>query len=94
MKELGLNQSALAKRMHVSRAYVSKVLSGKDVSFTFGTALRFARALQLDFSPELRERSKEKVARSKEEGESSKKNVRSGTEKVRNGKEEGVWETI
>ena len=40
-----------------------------DVSF--GTALRFAHALQLDFSPELRERSKEKVARSKEEGESN-----------------------
>lgn len=50
MKELGLNQSALARRMKCSRAYVSKVLSG-DVSFTFATAIRFCRALELDFIP-------------------------------------------
>ena len=55
MKELGLNQSALARRMNVSRAYVSKVLSGKDVSFSFATAFRFAKALKMDFFPELKE---------------------------------------
>jgi len=52
MKELGLNKSALARRMNVSRAYVSKVLSG-DVNFSFATAIRFARALQMDFVPML-----------------------------------------
>jgi len=52
MKELGLNQSALARRMHCSRAYVSRVLSG-DVTFSFPTAIRFARALQMDFVPML-----------------------------------------
>ena len=53
MRELGLNQTALAKRMHVSRAYISKVLQGSDVNFSFATALRFARALELDFFPSL-----------------------------------------
>ena len=53
MKELGLNQTTLAKRMKVSRAYVSKVLSGRDVNFSFATALRFARALKMDFTPQL-----------------------------------------
>jgi len=52
MKELGLNKSALARRMNVSRAYVSKVLSG-DVNISFGTAIRFAHALQMDFVPML-----------------------------------------
>lgn len=53
MKELKLNQTALAKRMNVSRAYVSKVLQGKDVNFSFATAIRFAQALKMDFSPQL-----------------------------------------
>ena len=55
MKRIGLNQSALAKRMNVSRAYVAKLMSG-DVNITFGTALRLARALEMDFFPELRQR--------------------------------------
>jgi len=50
MKELGLNQSALAKRMDASRPYVTKVLNG-DVSVTLRTASRFAKALQMDFVP-------------------------------------------
>ena len=58
MKALGLNRSALAKRMNVSRAYISKVLSGNDVSFSFATAMRFAQALEMDFFPDLRERKK------------------------------------
>lgn len=36
MRQLGLNQSALAKRMNVSRPYISKVLRS-DVNISFGT---------------------------------------------------------
>ena len=53
MKRLGVNQSALAKRMNVSRAYISQVMQGKDVNFSFATAIRFAKALKMDFSPML-----------------------------------------
>jgi len=52
MKSLGLNQSALARRMNVSRAYISKALAG-DVNFSFSTACRFAKALEMDFLPGL-----------------------------------------
>ena len=55
MKELGMNKTALAKKMRVSRPYVTKVLSG-DVNFSFKTAARLARALKMDFFPELREK--------------------------------------
>ena len=55
MKQLGLNQSALAKRMNVSRPYISKVLKS-DVNISFGTAAKLAKALEMDFFPELRER--------------------------------------
>lgn len=55
MKQLGLNQSALAKRMKVSRPYVSKVMKG-DVNISFATAVKLAHALQMDFFPELREK--------------------------------------
>lgn len=57
MKELGMNQSELARRMKVSRPYITKVMRG-DVNFTFATAVRFARALEMDFFPELRAREK------------------------------------
>ena len=53
MKSLGLSQTALAKRMRVSRPYVTKVLSG-DVSISFRTAAKFAHALQMDFLPVLK----------------------------------------
>ena len=53
MKQLGLNQSALAERMNVSRPYISKVLKS-DVNISFATAAKLARALQMDFFPELR----------------------------------------
>ena len=53
MKELGVSQSDLAKRMQVSRPYISKVLR-QDVNFSFRTAARLARALQMDFFPDLR----------------------------------------
>lgn len=53
MKRLGINQTQLAKRMKVSRPYVTKLLSG-DVNITFGTAMRLAQAFQMDFFPDLR----------------------------------------
>lgn len=52
MKQLGLNQSALAQRMNVSRPYISKVLKS-DVNISFETAAKLARALQMDFCPTL-----------------------------------------
>ena len=58
MKQLGLNQSALAERMNVSRPYISKVLKS-DVNISFATAAKLARALQMDFFPELREATNE-----------------------------------
>jgi len=53
MKELGMSRTELARRMNVSRPYITKALSG-DVNFTFATAIRFAQALEMDFFPELR----------------------------------------
>ena len=53
MKELGVSQSELAKRMQVSRPYITKVLH-QDVNFSFRTAAKLAHALQMDFFPELR----------------------------------------
>ena len=55
MKQLGLNQSALAKRMNVSRPNITKVLKS-DVDISFGTAAKLALALQMDFFPELWEK--------------------------------------
>ena len=53
MKELGLSQTDLAKRMKVSRPYITKVLH-QDVNFSFRTAAKLANALKMDFFPELR----------------------------------------
>ena len=55
MKQQGLSQTAVAKRMNVSRPYVTKVLS-RDVNVSFRTAAKLANALKMDFFPELRER--------------------------------------
>ena len=55
MKELGVSQIELAKRMNVSRPYITKVLS-RDVNFSFRTAWKLANALKMDFFPDLRER--------------------------------------
>ena len=55
MKQLGVNQTELAKRMKVSKPYVTKVLR-QDVNFSFRTAAKLARALEMDFFPELREK--------------------------------------
>ena len=55
MRELGVNQSELAKRMKVSKPYITKVLR-QDVNFSFRTAAKLAHALEMDFFPELREK--------------------------------------
>ena len=55
MKQLGLNQSDLARRMKVSRPYITKVLR-QDVTFSFHTAAKLAQALEMDFFPQLREK--------------------------------------
>ena len=55
MKDMGITQSDLAVRMHVSRPYISKVLR-QDVNFSFRTAARLAGALKMDFFPDLLER--------------------------------------
>ncbi len=52
MKELGVTQTELAKRMKVSRPYVTKVLT-HDVNFSFKTAIKLASALKMDFFPDL-----------------------------------------
>lgn len=53
MKQLGISQTELAKRMNVSRPYITKVLS-HDVNFSFRTAAKLANALKMDFFPDLR----------------------------------------
>ena len=53
MKELGVSQTELAKRMQVSRPYITKVLH-QDVNITFRTAAKLASALKMDFYPDLR----------------------------------------
>ena len=54
MKEIGISQTELAKRMNASRPYVLKVLHG-DVNITLASAARFVEALKLDFLPDLRD---------------------------------------
>jgi len=54
MKQLGISQTELARRMNVSRPYITKVLS-RDVNFSFRTAAKLANALKMDFFPDLRE---------------------------------------
>ena len=53
MKELGISQTELARRMNVSRPYITKVLR-QDVNFSFRTAAKLANALRMDFFPDLR----------------------------------------
>ena len=55
MKQLGVNQTELARRMKVTKPYVTKVLR-QDVNFSFRTAAKLAHALEMDFFPELREK--------------------------------------
>ncbi len=48
-----MSQTELAKRMQVSRPYITKVLH-QDVNITFRTAAKLATALKMDFFPDLR----------------------------------------
>ncbi len=48
-----MSQTDLARRMKVSRPYITKVLH-QDVNFSFRTAAKLANALRMDFMPELR----------------------------------------
>ena len=52
IKERGVSQTELTARMKVSRLSVSKVLHSK-INITFASAIRFAKALRLDFFPQL-----------------------------------------
>lgn len=61
IKELGINQSELAERMGVSRAYVCKFFSGGG-GVTFRTAWKFAKALKVDFTPGIRKRRRKERA--------------------------------
>ena len=73
MRELGVNHTELAKRMKVSKPYITKVLR-QDVNFSFRTAAKLARALEMDFIPSLQERrsiEKESSAESIEHSEQS-----------------------
>ena len=55
MKDQGVSQTELARRMKVSCPYITKVLH-RDVNFSFRTAEKLANALKMDFFPELRPR--------------------------------------
>ena len=50
-----MNQTELARRMEVSRPYITKVLR-QDVNFSFRTAAKLAAALKMDFFTELKPR--------------------------------------
>ena len=52
---MGVNQTELARRMNVSKPYITKVLR-QDVNFSFRTAAKLAHALEMDFFPDLREK--------------------------------------
>ena len=54
MKQLGVSQTELARRMNVSRPYITKVLS-RDVNFSFKTAAKLADALTMGCFPDRRE---------------------------------------
>ena len=66
MKRLGMNQTDLAKRMQVSRPYITKLMSG-DVNITFETALRLAKAVKMDFMPQLRDKETKGVVSDEDE---------------------------
>lgn len=53
MKELGVSQMESARRMEVSRLYITKVLHD-DVNFSFRTAAKLANVLKMDFFPALK----------------------------------------
>ena len=71
MKELGVSQTELARRMEVSRPYITKVLR-QDVNFSFRTAAKLAAALKMDFFPELRPSEEKAQAEDERKADSAK----------------------
>ena len=62
MQEEDVTQTELARRLNISRPYVSKVLSG-DVNISYRTAAKFANALGMEFDPELSEQGQRIIVR-------------------------------
>ena len=62
LEELGITQSELARRLGVTRAYVTNFLRG-NVNFTFDTAVRISTALGMDFEATLVTKSDKLTAR-------------------------------
>lgn len=62
MQAEDITQSALAKKLDVSRPYVTRVLSG-DINLSTRTAAKFAAALGLDFAPEMSEIGQQLIVR-------------------------------
>lgn len=62
MQDGDITQSALAKKLGVSRPYVTRVLSG-DINLSVRTAAKFARALDLESAPEMSEIGQQLLAR-------------------------------
>ena len=55
-----MKQTELARRMKVSRPYITKVLH-EDVNFSFRTAAKLANALKMDFLPSLKPQEESKL---------------------------------
>jgi len=58
MKELGLSQTAFAKRLGVSKAYVSQIFDGKT-NMTILSLAKIAKALKSDLSISIKARGKQ-----------------------------------
>ena len=69
MKELGVSQTELARRMKVSRPYITKVLH-EDVNFSFRTAAKLAAALKMDVFPELKPKDENATAEDAQKADS------------------------
>ena len=64
-----MNQTELARRMKVSRPYITKVLH-EDVNFSFRTAAKLAAALKMDFFPELKPKDENATAEDAQKADS------------------------
>ena len=64
-----MNQTELARRMEVSRPYITKVLR-QDVNFSFRTAAKLAAALKMDFFTELKPRDENAPAEGSQKADS------------------------
>ena len=69
-----MSQTELARRMKVSRPYITKVLR-QDVNFSFRTAAKLANALKMDFMPELRPQEEKASGVAGTQGEKNNRNL-------------------